>query len=55
MARQLFYSECSTVAHFTPLSLMKVGMYFLFDVFPEEMRDEKSQADSMMRFKGSIT
>jgi len=47
-----FYSECSTVAHFTPLSLMKVGMYFLFDVFPEEMRDEKSQADSMMRFKG---
>jgi len=46
-----FYSECSTVAHFTPLSLMKVGMYFLLDVFPREMRDESSEADSLVRFK----
>lgn len=46
-----FYRECSSIAHFTPLSLMRLGMFFLLDVVPQELRDESSEAQSLARFK----
>jgi hypothetical protein len=46
-----FYRECSAIAHFTPTSLMRLSMFFMLDVVPQELRDETSEAQSLARFK----